>query len=326
MWLKFLCCLFGLTDVSRAHYFTALAIPHRRPFLITLNGVYSNVLFDTGSSGSWIFTENVVQGGFKPKSHYNIRRFHKVYKYPFAGDFVATHIVQGRISLSPSVTFGMTLPLVTNFVNSKNTEGIPNGILGAGLAAAFTRAFHTFTIVPRTNEYLIHVGPADPHLPKRTSCISGFLSDHKDPMLSQKWIIGNAQTRLGLSTGEAIPAIFEVDTGFANLAIPEPFWSTMKRAIIRTGARFEHSGKFHHTFTHCSPLNIPSIVYMLNPQDTITVDSSSFAKFYGNKCILTVEVHHLVAQGLTYIGVPLLKEFITEFSAQKRTVSFCQSM
>ncbi len=264
----------------------------------------------------------MVPGGFQPKSHYNIRRFHKVYSYPFSGDFVATHIVQGQISFSPSVTFGMALPLVTNFVNSKNSEGIPNGILGAGREAAFTKAFPTFTVVPRTNEYLIHIGPADPHLPKHTSCISGFLSDRKEPQLSQKWIIGNAQTR----TGEAIPAVFEVDTGLANLAIPEHFWSIMKHALIRSGARLEHSGKFQYIFTHCSPLNIPSIVYMLNPQDTITVDSSSCAKFYGTKCILTVEVHHLVAQGLTYIGVPLHKDFITEFSAQRRTVSFCQSM
>ncbi len=325
-WLKLLSCLSvrGVTS-SSPHYFTALAEPQQIPFVITLNGLYSNVLFDTGSSTSWIFTENVVPGSFKPKSHYKIQAYHEVYNYPFVGDFTATHIVQGRISLSSSVSFGMALPLVSNFPNYH--AGIPNGILGGGYRSAFTRAFPTFTIIPDRNKYNIHIGHAKPHLPKQnTPCISGSLSHDIDPRLSQKWVIGNAETRLGLSIGgQAIPAVFEVDTGFPQLAIPEHFWNTVRQTIISSGASFQHSMNYQHTFTNCSPLNIPSIVYTLNRRQTIKIGSSSFAQFYGNQCILTVTVHQYVAQGLTYIGVPVLRGFITEFNAPKKTVTFCKS-
>lgn len=287
-------------------------------FIVTLNGKYTNILFDTGCFRSWIFTYHVVPDGFRPTS--DVAPYTKTYHYPMGGDFTVTHIARETLQLSPTVSWTAMLPLVTRF--DPNGSRPPSGLIGAAPGSNFMRAFPTFTIIPQGSTYQIRIGSIPPTLMNKRVCIRAPIAVF-DLAMIRKWLIRGA--RLGLAGGTSIPAMFEVDTGTTMVTVPVLFWGHMQQMMANAGAQLIHSSPDNqsHDFANCYPNTVPNIVYHLNANKSIALDKNSFAVFNNNGCTLRLTVHQYILPQHTYLGAQVLKSIVTEFSANKKTITFC---
>jgi hypothetical protein len=290
-------------------------------FTFVVNGTYDFML-DTGADVSWLPTDKVRRGGYKVAPNTILVMYHQDADYPFVGHVITEVAARETFVIGNGIKWKQLMPLVERYQDG--IKGIKMGILGASLTSDFFKQHPIMTIFPQDDSFRIIVDEAA--IFEGTLCVDVPLAD--SAVDYGRWWLG--KTKLTLSTGESFTAdIMEVDTGFGTLALPHALWNSMKRRLHLAGARRTRKvGPYSYEYSNCHADSMPSMKYEFeNAEGQVLVAPPSFVDFLsGGICVIHVTSHDPknVAGLTSYIGVPVMRNVVTEFNSKNLYISFCQ--
>ena len=274
-------------------------------FYFTVNGKFS-LLFDTGSSPTWIVSKAYRPGGMDMSMN-------KMYS-------CSKHVTYGSgYSIAGSkCVFGQLFQGGTRWDAEVIAPHGPvswwrhHGIVGASLDSHFVKKYPNFALVPKANHMRLYTQ-------NFVSPMQVFSPLTPEGLQYQKWII-EGEIEIGMKRAHVQ---LEIDTGYPALSLDADLWEELSRVIRVNGGFITGSvtGGYGHRIDRCSPTTIPDVYYTFGKLQK-RVHAKNFTNFQRNG---TCTVYVIVRQGhdsYIYLGSPFLRSVITQFDATGRRVGF----
>jgi hypothetical protein len=278
-------------------------------FYFTVNGKFS-ILFDTGSSATWIQSNTFRAGGMDLRKN-RVRPCSRTYTYGSGYSVTANQCVFGELSFG-DVKWNTEVAVP----NGPVRWWIHHGIVGTSMSSEFVKKYPLFTIVPKFD----HMGIYAQNI---NTPMHGYAEVTKQGIEYGKWIVDGR-----IEIGSAYAMIeFEIDTGYPALSLTPDLWQETLRVIRLNGGMptGQITGGYGHIVNRCYPDTVPDVYYAIG-QWRKRVHARYFTAFNrNNQCVVYVIVSK-PDDSYIYLGSPFLRSSITQFDASKRRVGFRDTM
>ena len=276
-------------------------------FYFTVNGKFS-LLFDTGSSHTWIVSNRFRHGGMDVARNRIFPCSRRV-MYGSGNEISASQCVFGQLYSDKIAWESEVLVPVGPVAWWRH-----HGLVGASFESAFVKKHPVFTVAPSTD-----------HMRLYTQNFAGSMAVFT-PITSQeygKWIVqGNVDVGM-----KRVNIELEIDTGYPAMSLSRSLWDEFTRVLRMNGGVLtgEIKRSYGHVVDKCTHATIPDVYYKFGDWRK-RVESKYFVSWEkSNQCLVYVIVRE-PSQPYIYIGTPFLRSTITQFDAVNRRVGFRDSL
>jgi len=196
-----------------------------------------------------------------------------------------------------------------------------SGLIGATPDSRFTKTHPQFGFIPRDMD-------------KEMNSVEFFISSNID----KKWCVNEVVEytpvvdtdfwlmKGGMRFGDNTVASgfkFLVDSGCGLIAIPEPYYSPIKRLLEAHGAVWEKG--YHYPEIACNKVhNLPPIHIETESGFTITILPEYYsAEYFSGLCQISIKEKQINLDWITF-GEALVRYLVTDFDRKNNRMGFCE--
>jgi len=274
-------------------------------FYFTVNEKFS-MLFDTGSSPTWIVSKANRQGGMD-MSRNKMYPCTRTVTYGSGYSIKASQCVFGQLMNGKTVWNAEVMA-----PHGSVSWWLHHGIVGASLKSDFAKQFPTFTLVP-------HVDHMRVYTQNFVHSMHVSVPITREGLEYEKWII-DGEIEIGMKRAKVQ---LEIDTGYPALSLSGTLWDEFARVVringgVLTGQKTRGYG---FIIDRCNQDTVPDIYYSIGKWKK-RVHAKNFTTFERNGTCIVYAIIRDATESYLYLGTPFLRSSITQLDASRSRVGF----